>query len=241
MSDAPALQFSAVCKRFDGREVLRGIDLTVARGEFFGLVGVNGAGKSTLLKCLLDFCLPDSGKIAIFGHDHRAPQARAPLAYLPERFNPPYYLRGRDFLQYMLQLQDLPWDAQAAAEMLHALDLAVDALEKPVRAYSKGMTQKLGLAAALLAKRDLYVLDEPMSGLDPRARAALKTRLQDLRQRKATLFFSSHALSDVEQLCDRMAILHGGKLCFVGAPAECIQQQQAANLEEAYLRCIAAA
>ena len=108
----------------------------------------------------------------------------------------------------------------------------------PVRSYSKGMTQKLGLAACFLARKDLYVLDEPMSGLDPKARALLKARLQDLRARGCTLFFSSHALADVEEICDRMASLHDGHLRFVGSPAECRRRYEADSLEQAYMRCI---
>ena len=148
------------------------------RGEFFGLVGVNGAGKTTLIKCLLDFCDADGGAIEIFGVPHRDTAARARLAYLPERFNPPFYLTGRDFLQYMLGLHRAPYDDDRVARMFGALDLEPAALDRPARAYSKGMTQKLGLAACLLSGKELYVLDEPTGGLDPKARALLKSELR---------------------------------------------------------------
>jgi ABC-2 type transport system ATP-binding protein len=110
-----------------------------------------------------------------------------------------------------------------------------------VRSYSKGMSQKLGLAACLLARKALYVLDEPMSGLDPKARALLKVQLKALRARGSTLFFSSHALADVDEMCDRMAILHGGQLRFVGSPAECRSHFASTTLEQAYMACIAEA
>jgi len=148
MTDAIVVE--GLVKRFGRATALDGVDLDVARGEAFGLAGLNGAGKTTLIKCLLDFCSVDSGRIRILGVDHRQPRARAPLAFLPERFIPPYYLRGRDFLRYMLTLHGVPYRPAQAEAMLAALDLDLSALVKPVRAFSKGMTQKLGLAACLL-------------------------------------------------------------------------------------------
>jgi len=235
-----AIHLQQVVKNYEKKTVLKSIDLEIAQGEFFGLVGMNGAGKTTLLKCLLDFCAVDQGTIEIFGVSNRLTQAREPLAFLPERFMPPYYLTGKDFLTYMLRLQNIPYQTQAAEQALNELDLDLSALTKPVRSYSKGMTQKLGLAACFLAQKKLYVLDEPMSGLDPKARALLRARLQALREQGGTLFFSSHALADVEGICDRMAILHEGQLRFVGSPQACREQYDAENLEQAYMRCISA-
>jgi ABC-2 type transport system ATP-binding protein len=234
----PALHFQQVVKRYGATTVLHGIDLEVRAGELFGLVGVNGAGKTSLIKCLLDFVALDGGSIEIFGASHRLPASRRALGFLPERFNPPDYLRGADFLKYMLKLQGLDWDPDAAGAMFDALDLDRGALRRMVRDYSKGMTQKLGLAACLLAHKDALVLDEPMSGLDPKARSLFKAQLQLLRARGGSVFFSSHVLSDVEQLCDRMAVLHQGRLLFVGAPADCIAARGAASLEQAFLGLI---
>jgi ABC-2 type transport system ATP-binding protein len=234
-----ALQFRSIEKKYGKKAVLRGLDLRIAKGEFFGLVGMNGAGKTTLIKCLMDFAALDAGSIDVFGHSHRQPGARSPMAFLPERFAPPYYLTGQDFLKYMLALQALPYRADQASAMLQELDLDMAALSRPVHSYSKGMTQKLGLAACFLAQKDLYILDEPMSGLDPKARALLKQCLARQRARGATLFFSSHALADVDEMCDRMAILHDGKLRFVGSPDECRRNYAADTLEQAYMRCIA--
>src|SRR4029077_5268143 len=152
--------------------------LEVRRGEFIALVGVNGAGKTTLIKCLLDFCDTDRGTIEIFGVPHRQTAARAQLAYLPERFNPPFFLTGRDFLQYMHRLYREPYDETRALRMLSALDLDPAARARPARTYSKGMTQKLGIAACLLSGKALYVLDEPAGGLDPKARAMLKNEMR---------------------------------------------------------------
>jgi ABC-2 type transport system ATP-binding protein len=235
----PALRIQQVTKRYGAASVLRGVDLELRAGECFGLVGVNGAGKTSLIKCLLDFCALDGGSIEIFGQPHHRPAARQPLGFLPERFTPPYYLTGADFIRYLLTLQGLTYQPQAVAAMLAALDLDPAALKREVRSYSKGMTQKLGLAACLLAPKPLYILDEPMTGLDPKARALLKDQLRSLHRAGSTVFLTSHALADVDELCDRMAILHDGAIRFSGSPAECRAQYGAATLEQAFLTCIA--
>jgi ABC-2 type transport system ATP-binding protein len=284
----PALRFANVVKRYAGVDVLRGIDLEVGTGELFGLVGVNGAGKTSLIKCLFDFIALDQGSIEIFGRSHLQPAARQALLFLPENFRPPPYFKGAEFLRYMLQLHAVPYQQDQVLRMLAALDLAPDALTRQVRDYSKGMTQKLGLAGCLLAalganaalapvqlmhqggpqqpapaldkhmnlpagsppalqpnpptgaapQPRMLVLDEPMSGLDPKARALVKRQLQHLRARGGAAFFSSHALADVAELCDRMAILHEGGLVFVGTPAVCVETYCAVNLEQAFLSAI---
>ncbi len=238
MGDA-ALHFEQVSKRFGEVAALSNFTLEVARGEFFGLVGVNGAGKTTLIKCLLDFCNTDGGAIRIFGVEHRVTAARSRLAFLPERFNPPHFLTGRDFIQYMLKLYGKPYEDREVEQVFVGLDLDPAALGKAARTYSKGMTQKLGLAACLLSGKDLYVLDEPTGGLDPKARALLKQALRALRQSNRTVFFTSHALADIAEMCDRMAVLHGGRLRFAGSPEELAQRFGKGNLEQAFLACIA--
>lgn len=238
MSDI-ALRFNNIAKSFGGVAALADFSLEVRRGEFFGLVGENGAGKTTLIKCMLDFCDADCGRIEIFGVPHTVTAARSRLAFLPERFNPPFYLTGRDFLRYMLELHRAPYDEARVIRMFSALDLDQSALTRPARTYSKGMTQKLGLAACLLSGKDLYVLDEPTSGLDPKARALLKRELRELRHARRTLFFTSHALADVAEMCDRMAIVHAGRLRFAGTPDELTRRFGAGDLEQAFLACIA--
>ena len=235
-----ALRFERLAKTYEGAAALVDFSLEVRRGECVALVGVNGAGKTTLIKCLLDFCDADQGRIEIFGTTHREPPARARLAYLPERFNPPYYLTGRDFLRYMLQLYGAPFDEQRVISMFAALDLDREALDRPARTYSKGMTQKLGIAACLLSARELYVLDEPAGGLDPKARALFKRELRALHRGGSTVFFTSHALIDVAELCERVAVLHDGRLLFAGTPDELVRRHGGADLEQAFLDCIAA-
>lgn len=238
MTESVALAFDRVSKKFGTHTALSEFSLTINAGELFGLVGVNGAGKTTLIKCLLDFAAADTGTIRIFDIPHRETRARQSLAFLPERFVPPYYLTGRDFLGYMLRLHGRRYAADQALATFDALDLDRRALALPVRSFSKGMTQKLGLAACLLAQKRLYVLDEPTSGLDPKARALLKRELRARRAAGATLFVTSHLLADVEQLCDRMAVLHAGTLRYVGAPAEFLARYGGTDMETAFLRCI---
>lgn len=230
-----ALRFSAVTKSYAGVPALVDVAFEVRRGECFALVGENGAGKTTLIKCLLDFCGLDGGTIEIFGLPHRRTQSRARLTYLPERFHPPFFLTGREFIGYFLRLHATAFDEARVFQRLRSLDLDPAALDKPVRAYSKGMTQKLGLVACLLSGKDLFVMDEPTSGLDPRARALLKREILRLRSEQRTVFFSSHALSDVAELCDRMAILHAGALRFTGTPHELLRRHGTGDLEQAFL------
>ena len=234
-----ALSFSGVTKHFGAKAALDDFSLEIAQGELFGLVGGNGAGKTTLIKCMLDFSETDRGRIEIFGTSHRETAARRELVFLPERFNPPYYLTGRDFLSYMARLHSNAYDVGEVAQIFARLDLALDALVKPARTYSKGMTQKLGLAACLLSGKSLHVLDEPTGGLDPKARALLKRELRELKQGGRTVFFTSHVLADVEEICDRMAVLHAGRLRFAGSPGELKARYATASLEEAFLACIA--
>ena len=234
----PALSCSHLSKRYGSALALNDFSLAVEARQTFGLVGMNGAGKTTLLKCLLDFSEPDSGRVEIFGVSNRLTRSRSRLAFLPERFNPPFYLSGRDFLLYMLKLQEIVYRDVDAERMFRALDLDLSALTKPVRAFSKGMTQKLGLAACLLSGKDLYILDEPTSGLDPKARALLKDQLRAARNEGKTIFFTSHALADVDELCDQMAVVHRGELRFAGTPDRLRSLYSVASLEHAFLACI---
>jgi ABC-2 type transport system ATP-binding protein len=233
-----ALRAEGLVKRFGARPVLDGIGLAVAPGAAAGLVGANGAGKTTFIKCALDLCAPDAGRVELFGVDSRQARARARLAYLPERFVPPHYLLGREFLAMTLALSGASFDAARAAALAAELELDPQALARPVRQLSKGMTQKLGLAACFLQERDLYVLDEPMSGLDPAGRLAVKSVLARLAAGGRALFFTSHVLADVEALCTTIAVLERGRLRFQGAPAALRARYGEDNLERAFLKCI---
>jgi ABC-2 type transport system ATP-binding protein len=191
-----AMEFRGLVKRYGKTTVLDGLDLSVPAGAAFALVGANGAGKTTCIKTLLDFGVADEGAVRIFGTDHKFPAARSRVSFLPERFLPPFHLTGLEFLAYSARLHGVAPCARAARRMAQALDLDPAALERPARTYSKGMAQKLGLSASLLADRALLVLDEPMSGLDPKARLLVKRQLRELGKQQRTLFFSTHVLAD---------------------------------------------
>jgi len=243
MIDAPSgrpavIAFNGICKRFGKAGVLQNVAFHVEPGATVGLVGVNGAGKTTILKCLLDFCSVDSGKIDIFGVPHNAARSRQRLAYLPERFIPPHYLSGREFLQFMQSVAGIAAKKATAEQSALQFGLDMEALDRPVRLLSKGMTQKLGLAACMILGRELMVLDEPMSGLDPHARAQVKSVFRDLKKNGRTLFFTSHSLADIEEICDHMLVLHGGQIVFSGHPRELSCNFGDVNLEQAFLRCI---
>ncbi len=233
-----AIRFEGVSKSLGGRAVLRDVSFSVGRGECVALVGGNGAGKTTTLKVLLDFQHADAGRVQVFGVDNRDTRARARLAFLPERFAPPHHLSGREFLDFMRRLRGRAADRCALASQLESLELAPEALERPVRSYSKGMAQKLGLIACLGSAQELLVLDEPMSGLDAKARILVRRELKQLHAEGRSLLFTTHSLTDAEALCDRLAILCDGRIAFHDSPRACCERFDADSLEEAYLRCL---
>ena len=188
----PAIVFENVVKNYGKHNVLSDVSLTINQGDYVGLVGLNGAGKTTLIKCLLDFVSLTQGNIQIFGLPHINTNSRDFLSFLPEKFLPPYYLTGKDFLFYMAELNQIKIKESDLEAMCHSLDLDISALSKSVRQYSKGMAQKLGLIACFISQRKLLLFDEPMSGLDPKARAYLKQHLLQLKESGVTLFFSTH-------------------------------------------------
>jgi ABC-2 type transport system ATP-binding protein len=227
-----------VVKRYASKTVLDKVDLEVKQGEFFGLVGMNGSGKSTLIKTVLDLVGINSGEIKIHNVSHRNVSSRENVAYLPDRFTPPAHLRCQDFIQYMLRLHGSNCNQQQIEKVLDGLDLDKTVMLESVNKLSKGMTQKLGLASCILSGKSLLILDEPMSGLDPRARVLFKKQLGQLKQKGVTVFFSSHVLADVEELADTMAVLHNSKIYYSGSPENFKLQYSGKNVEQAYMNCI---
>jgi ABC-2 type transport system ATP-binding protein len=219
------------------KTVIRDVTLQVEDGEIFGLVGLNGAGKTTLIKALLGLS-ESKGDATIFGQAIGPPQSRSKLAYLPEKFQPSPLLRGWEFLSLTLSYYGLPLDRAIAGDLCEGLDLDRAALDRSGRTYSKGMGQKLGLLGTMLTGLPLLILDEPMSGLDPRARIKLKDRLLDYRTTGKTVFFSSHILADVEEICSRIAIMHAGQLIFTGPTTDLLQRFAGGNLERSFLNAI---
>ena len=234
------LYIEDVHKSYNNRKVLEEVSLSLVQGEIFGLIGLNGAGKTTLIKILLDLISSEKGTARIFDVLTTDLKSRKHLSYLPEKFQPSRYLKGMEYLDIALSYYGKKLDPQLARGYATRLDLDPTVLDTRVGAYSKGMGQKLGLVGAFMVDASLLVLDEPMSGLDPRARIMLKDLLLETRALGKTVFFSSHILSDIDEICDRIGVIHGGKLFFVGTPAEFKQRYGEEALEQAFLRSIEA-
>ena len=239
MTEAP-LTVEGVTKSYNGKTVLENAGLSLVPGEIFGLIGLNGAGKTTLIKIILDLTRADSGQARIFGIDTGRLESRRELSYLPEKFQPSRYLKGMEYLQLALAYYNLSLDEEAARKGAAALDLDPAVLEHRVGSYSKGMGQKLGLLGAFLVGGRLLLLDEPMSGLDPSARIKLKAMLLAAKAQGKTVFFSSHILSDLDEICDRIGVIHNGQLFFTGTPAEFKRKYGGESLEKAFLCSIEA-
>jgi ABC-2 type transport system ATP-binding protein len=238
-SSLPALEVDHLTISYDKkRTVLDRVSLSVRSGETFGLIGLNGEGKTTLIKCILGLrdVAPDQIKIFGVGNQHRA--VRQNLAYLPERFEPPWFLSGIDFIRFAASLYHRGIDRAAIDAKATRIGLRTDALDARVQTYSKGMRQKLGLLATIETGCDLLILDEPMSGLDPRARAQVKDLLVEERARGKTIFLSSHILADMDEICDRVTILNDTQIRYVGTPGDLYAQTGKQNLEKAFLSII---
>jgi ABC-2 type transport system ATP-binding protein len=204
-------------------ETLKNCSLTVYEGETFGLLGPNGAGKTTLLKILLGILRPSRGRGMVLGHPLGDRAVRERLGYLPE--NPYFYdyLTGWEFLQFTASLFQIGGREQRhrISELLDLVGIAKSAARnKPLKQYSKGMLQRIGMAQALINDPDLVFLDEPMSGLDPLGRYQMREIILSLQDQGKTIFFNSHILADVEKICDRVAILARGELICMGALPE---------------------
>ncbi|TLS52399.1 ABC transporter ATP-binding protein [Paenibacillus antri] len=209
-------------KTYNGRGGCRGITLQVPEGCIFGLLGPNGAGKSTFVKMLAGLHRPDSGRAAVLGRPLGRPEARRKLGYLPELFRFQDWLTPVEVLRFHGQLGGLrPRETRAPAfrsRIRDTLELVglLDAADRRVGGFSKGMQQRLGLAAALLLEPELVILDEPASALDPVGRFEIRSLLKRLRGKGVTVFLNSHLLEDVEELCDEAAFLYGGELLASG-------------------------
>jgi ABC-2 type transport system ATP-binding protein len=238
MSDLPALAVDGINTSYGKHLILEDVSLTVKPGEIFGLIGLNGVGKTTLIKSILTLVKPAAGTVRIFGEDHKRPVSRAKLAYLPEKFQPPPLLTGAEFVRFSLSYYGVKFDRAAAREMANNLGLEDDALDKRIGVYSKGMSQKLGLLATFMTGLPLLMLDEPMSGLDPKARILLKRQVEAYHSRGNTVFLSSHILADLDEMCNRVGVLHNGRLAYDGTPAALKEREGSASLERAFLGVI---
>lgn len=201
-------------------ESLKNCSLTVYEGETFGLLGPNGAGKTTLLKTLLDIIKPTSGRATLLGHPIGDRKIKQRIGYLPENAYFYDYLTGWEFLEFVAGVFQLSRSVrkQRIPELLDLVGLdRKTARKKQLRQYSKGMLQRVGMAQALINDPELVFLDEPMSGLDPMGRYQVREIILSLKKQGKTIFFNSHVLADVEQICDRIALLARGELICMGS------------------------
>jgi len=208
-----AIETRSLTKEYGTLRAVHDVNLQVERGEVFGFLGPNGAGKSTTINMLLDFVRPTSGEVSVLGHDPQAePRAvREQVGILPEANG--YYGRStaRDHVEFAIKMKRVDDDPEAILERVGVIDDA----NRHVSGFSKGMRQRLGLGMALVGEPELLILDEPLSGLDPTGAKLLREIVREECDRGATVFFSSHIMDQVEVLCDRVAMMNGGKLVTV--------------------------
>ncbi len=219
---------------------LQNLTMRVSKGQVFGFLGPNGAGKTTAMHVLLGFIQASAGKAFIFGADVQHSIARQRIGYLAEHPNTYRFLTGKELLRTAGQLFRIPRSTleERIEQLLDQLDLN-HAATRRVGTYSRGMLQRICIAEALINDPDLVILDEPTSGLDPIGRGQIRNIITDLRSRGKTVFFSSHELSEVELVCDALAILHKGRLVAQGATTDLIPKGE--PLERFFMRTITAA
>lgn len=210
------------------KQVLHGVSFDIPKGRIVGFLGRNGAGKTTTIKCLLELAFKDSGTIEFFGNSKLTTEVKNRIGFLPER---PYfyeYLTGREFLQFYANLSNMKRGPDLNRRMLDLFEKVdlVHAMDRPLRSYSKGMLQRVGIAQALVHDPEFVLLDEPMSGLDPDGRFKINSIIQSIGAMGKTVFFSSHLLNDMERLCQDLVIVNSGKTIYQGTTDSFLGQLQ---------------
>ena len=208
---------TSLTKDYPRVRALAGVDLAVKEGEVFGFLGPNGAGKTTFIKILLGLVFPTAGAVSVFGSPAGNPAGRKKIGYLPENMRLQGFLKGHEFLDFSGKLYGLSRDVrkERTGRYLELLGLSA-AAGRPLREYSKGMLQRIGMAQALVNEPRLLILDEPQSGLDPAGRKQVRDLILRLKGEGRTVLFSSHILADAEMICDRVGILQRGRLVAAG-------------------------
>ncbi|MCX7803610.1 MAG: ABC transporter ATP-binding protein [Planctomycetota bacterium] len=205
---------------------LDGLDLEVAPGQVFGLIGPNGSGKTTTIRLLLGLIFPTSGSAEVLGHPPGSVAAKSRIGYLPEETALPRFLTGEEALEFYGRLFDLPRQTRRRriAALLDMVGMKAPA-RRQIRTYSKGQARRIGLAQALINDPDLVILDEPTSGMDPAGSREIKDLILRLKEQGKTVLLSSHLLADVEDVCDRLAILERGRVRTMGTVAELLESR----------------
>jgi ABC-2 type transport system ATP-binding protein len=217
---------------------VKDLNLRVNAGEVFGFLGPNGAGKTTTMNVLLGFVNASSGSAWLFGVNVIEPIARQRIGYLPELTYYYKFLSAEELLRFYAKIFGIPpQTAEARIDQLLQLVELEPVRKRPIKSYSKGMQQRVGLAQALINDPDLLILDEPTSGLDPLGRMKVREIIQRLKDQGKTVFFSSHELGEVETVCDRVAIINRGELKVEGHVSDLVEKHQA-NLEKIFLNII---
>jgi ABC-2 type transport system ATP-binding protein len=221
------------------KQAVKGLNLAIHQGEVFGFLGPNGAGKTTTMNVLLGFLNPTAGNAYIFGVNVREPIARQRIGYLPESTYYYKFLSAEEILRFYGKIFQVPKvELEKRINSILKLVELEHARKRPIKTYSKGMQQRVGLAQALINNPDLLVLDEPTSGLDPLGRMRVREIIQRLKNEGKTVFFSSHELGEVETVCDRVAIMHQGDLKAEGRVTDLVRQYQCSSLEQVFLQII---
>ena len=232
------VEFKAQSPARGTKVAVNNLNLKVYAGEVFGFLGPNGAGKTTTMNVLLGFVNATAGSAHLFGVDVREPIARQRIGYLPELTYYYKFLTAEELLRFYGRIFGL--DRAVLNQRIDQLMKLVEldqARKRPIKTYSKGMQQRVGLAQALINDPDLLILDEPTSGLDPIGRMKVREIIQRLKNEGKTVFFSSHELGEVETVCDRVAIINQGELKVEGRVADLVEKHQA-NLEQIFLNII---
>jgi ABC-2 type transport system ATP-binding protein len=231
VATSPAIETRDLVKRYGALTALAGLTMTVPRGEIFGFLGPNGAGKTTAVKLLLGLTRPTSGVGMILGAPLGNLEARRRVGYLPELFRYQGWLTAREVLEFHCELAGLPVKQRRGEidDALETVGLATRGNDR-VETFSKGMQQRLGLGVALLGRPDLVFLDEPTSALDPVGRHDVREIIRGLKARGTAVFLNSHLLSEVELVCDRVAVVDHGRVIALGAIDELLGQANRVRL-----------
>jgi ABC-2 type transport system ATP-binding protein len=228
------LKLNNITKKYNGKEVLSKLNLETNKGEIFGLVGLNGTGKTTLIKVILNLTDVDGGDGYICGKNIKDYKSRENVFYLPEKFQPSQNLKALEFIKIFVDRKRL--DLKKVEELCELLSLEKASLNRKIGNLSKGMSQKIGLILSMLENKELVILDEPMSGLDPYARISLRNLLKRYKEEGRSVFFSSHIFSDIDEICDRIGVLNNGSIQFTGTSEQLKKKYGVDSLEKAFLK-----